>query len=134
MAAIQLGGQRHNADVVQGPVGCQHIVESVGLKGAQVGLGVCTSLFPADEWALQVHPWVEGRAWLQPGPPSWPISPSHPHSPVGIWRGRGCQKDPKEPPRVGGGERGQPLTEDPCPMGTTTLHRDLRKDLGGTSC
>lgn len=48
--------------------------------------------------------------------------------------GEGLPTGPQGASQGGGRERGQPLTEDPCPMGTTTLHRDLRKDLGGTSC
>ena len=56
MAAAQLRSQSHDANVVQGPVGGQNVVEGVGLLRAQVGLRVCTPLLPADKWALQMHP------------------------------------------------------------------------------
>lgn len=130
MAATQLRGQCHNADVVQGTIGVQHVLEGVGLEGAQVGLGVSTPLLPADERALQVHSWEEGSRWLQQAPTLQPCPPS----PLGHLEGEGLPTDPQGASQGGGRERGQPLTEDPCPMGTTTLHRDLRKDLGGTSC
>lgn len=52
MAAAQLRGQCHNANVVQGTIGGQHIMEGMGLKRAKVGLRVCTPLLLADEWAL----------------------------------------------------------------------------------
>ena len=64
MAVAQLGGQGHDADIVQAPVGGQQVLESVGLKGAQVGLWVRAPLLPANERALQVHPWGEERGWF----------------------------------------------------------------------
>lgn len=84
MATAQLRSQRHNANVVQGPVGGQNIVEGIGLKRAQVGLGVCTPLLPADKRALQVHTWEEGvdgssrPLALQPLPLSPPAQPPAP--------------------------------------------------------
>lgn len=131
MAAAQLRGQRHNAHVVQGPVGGQHVVKGIGLKGAQVGLGVRTTLLPADKRAFQVQPWEGGSRWLQQALPWSSCPPSLPCS----WASGGAgaaNRAPRSLPGRGRG-KGQPLTEDPCPMGTTTLHRDLRKDLGGTS-
>lgn len=67
-------------------------------------------------------------------PPPWPLSPARPPPPVGPVEGEGLPTGSRGASQGRGRERGQPLTEDPCPMGTTTLHRDLRKDLGGTSC
>jgi hypothetical protein len=130
MAAAQLRGQRHDADIVQGAIGGQHVTESIGFKGAEVGLRVCTPLLPADERTLQVHPWEKGQGGSSRHPhlgaPPQSLVPAQPPSPTGHLEGEG-------PPRQGQGE-GQPLTEDPCPMGTSTLHGNLRKDLGGTSC
>lgn len=82
MAAAQLRGEGHDADVVEGPVGGQHVLESIGLKGAQVGLGVRTPLLSADEWALQVHPWGRGGDGSSRPPalhsPPWTLVPTPP--------------------------------------------------------